>query len=77
MVEKSDIETCFSEELKWIQNEDLRDKVVNVWKEASDRGHWKKIDDAPFIILSIFGSQLPTVIGLDGSDMSIILRPLL
>ena len=51
MVEKSDIETCFSEELKWVQNEDLRDKVVNVWKEASDRGHWKKIDDAPFTLL--------------------------
>ena len=27
MVEKSDIETCFSEELKWIKDNDIRIKM--------------------------------------------------
>jgi len=51
MVEKSDIQNCFSDELRLIQNEDLRNKVIEVWKEAADRGKWKKIDDAPFTLL--------------------------
>ena len=51
MVEKRDIEICFSEELKWINDENLRKKVVDIWKEASDRGNWKNIDDAPFTLL--------------------------
>ena len=51
MVEKSDIESCFSDELNLIQDEDLRNKVVEVWKEAAYRGKWKKIDDAPFTLL--------------------------
>jgi len=51
MVEKSDVESCFSEELKWIKDENLRNKVVQVWKEATDRGNWKKLDDAPFTLL--------------------------
>ena len=42
MVEKNDIENCFSE-LKWIKNEDLRDKVVEVWKKAADRGKWETL----------------------------------
>ncbi|MFE3845470.1 HDIG domain-containing metalloprotein [Thermoplasmatota archaeon] len=51
MVEKSDIESCFSDELNLIQDEDLRNRVVEVWKEAAYRGKWKKIDDAPFTLL--------------------------
>jgi putative nucleotidyltransferase with HDIG domain len=51
MVEKSDIETIFSKELQWITNENLKDKVVAVWKEAADRGCWKSLDDAPFTLL--------------------------
>jgi hypothetical protein len=50
MVEKSDIETCFSE-LQWIKDKDLRDKVVQVWIEAADRGKWKTLDDVPFTLL--------------------------
>ena len=51
MVEKSDIEACFSEELKWIKDNEIRNKVVQVWKVAADRGKWKKLDDAPFTLL--------------------------
>jgi hypothetical protein len=32
MVEKNDIERCFSEELNWIRDEILRDQVVCLWK---------------------------------------------
>ena len=51
MVKKRDIEICFSEELDMISDKELREKVVDIWKEASDRGKWKKIDDAPFTLL--------------------------
>ena len=51
MIEKSDIESCFSDELNLIRDEDLRNKVVEVWKEAAYRGKWKNIDDAPFTLL--------------------------
>ncbi|UCH72053.1 MAG: HDIG domain-containing protein [Thermoplasmatales archaeon] len=51
MVEKRDIETCFSEILEWIKDEDLRDKVIEVWKEAADRGRWKTLDEIPFTLL--------------------------
>lgn len=50
MVEKSDIESCFPE-LQWIKDEDLREKVVEVWKEAADRGKWEMLDDVPFTLL--------------------------
>ena len=51
MVEIIDIKTCFSEELKMIKDEDLKNKVIKVWREAANRGKWKKIDDAPFTLL--------------------------
>jgi putative nucleotidyltransferase with HDIG domain len=51
MVEKKDIENCFSEELNWIEDKTLRDNVVKVWMEAANRGNWKNIDDAPFTLL--------------------------
>jgi len=51
MVEKNDIETCFSEELQWIKDEKLKNKVIDVWKEAANRGNWNSIEDAPFTLL--------------------------
>lgn len=51
MVEKSDIETIFSEELNWIKNADIKEKVVRGWKEAADRGGWKSLDKVPFTLL--------------------------
>jgi putative nucleotidyltransferase with HDIG domain len=51
MVEKSDIQAVFSKELQWIKDEELKNKVVNVWKEAAERGCWKSLDDAPFTLL--------------------------
>ena len=51
MVEKRDVEATFSKELSWIKDNNLRDKVINVWREAADRGNWKSLDDAPFTLL--------------------------
>jgi len=50
MVEKIDIKNCFSE-LQWIKDKGLQDKVVSVWKLASDRGKWKLLEDVPFTLL--------------------------
>jgi putative nucleotidyltransferase with HDIG domain len=50
MVEKHDIEKYFTE-LQWIQNKDLRKKVVDVWKTAADRGKWKKLQEIPFTLI--------------------------
>ena len=51
MVERSDIKTIFSEELSWIKDEGLRDKVVEAWKTAADRGNWKTLEVIPFTLL--------------------------
>jgi putative nucleotidyltransferase with HDIG domain len=50
MIEIRDIETYF-QELAWIQQKDLRTKVVKVWKTAGDRGHWQRLQDIPFTLL--------------------------
>jgi putative nucleotidyltransferase with HDIG domain len=50
MIEKRDIEACFTE-LTWIQDKGLRDKVVMVWKTAADRGKWHKLQEIPFTLL--------------------------
>jgi putative nucleotidyltransferase with HDIG domain len=50
MIEKRDIENCFSE-LALIQNKDLRKKVVDVWKTAADRGRWNQLQDIPFTLI--------------------------
>jgi len=50
MIEKREIEKCFSE-LEWIHNTDLRKKVVDVWKTAADRGNWQRLEDIPFTLL--------------------------
>ena len=52
MVEKKDIEICFSDELNWINDENLRKKVVNIWKEAANSGNQKNIEDEPSQLLS-------------------------
>ena len=50
MIEKSDITSCFPE-LTWIQDKDLRNKVVNVWKTAADRGKWQRLQEIPFTLI--------------------------
>jgi len=50
MIERSDIENCFSE-LQWINDKKLRTKIVQVWGEAADRGHWESLDDIPFTLI--------------------------
>ena len=51
MVNKTEIETIFSEELQWIKNQKTREQVINVWHEAAKRGNWQTIKDAPFTLL--------------------------
>lgn len=51
MVQSSDIQKVFSEELNWIKDKNLREKVVEVWKVAAERGKWGDINDAPFTLL--------------------------
>jgi putative nucleotidyltransferase with HDIG domain len=50
MIERHDIEKYFTE-LQWIQNKDLRKKVVDVWKTAADRGKWNTLQEIPFTLL--------------------------
>ena len=50
MIDKKNIRECFSE-LKWINNKNIREKVVDVWKKAADQGKWKSLDDVPFTLL--------------------------
>ncbi len=51
MVEKKDIINIFSEELNWIDDKNLKEQVINVWKTAADRGGWKTIDKVPFTLI--------------------------
>ena len=51
MVERDEIENIFSEELNWITDNELRNKVVNVWKEAANRGGWTTLNNVPFTLL--------------------------
>lgn len=50
MIEKDDIKKCF-QELQWINDINLREKVVEVWKKAADRGNWKSLNDIPFTLI--------------------------
>jgi putative nucleotidyltransferase with HDIG domain len=50
MIEREDIERYFTE-LTWIQDKDVRKKVVDVWKNAADRGEWKDLQQIPFTLL--------------------------
>lgn len=51
MVEKKEIESCFKEELQWINDAALQDKVVDIWKAAADKGNWNTLDKVPFTLL--------------------------
>jgi putative nucleotidyltransferase with HDIG domain len=51
MVEKNDIATIFTEELKWIKDQNIKDKVIAAWQTAAERGGWKNIEDVPFTLL--------------------------
>lgn len=51
MVTEKEINDCFSEELKWIKDKDLREKVVSVWKTAANKRGWNSIHDVPFTLL--------------------------
>ncbi len=50
MIERRDIENSFTE-LSWIQDKELRRKVVDVWKTAADRGKWISLQQIPFTLL--------------------------
>jgi putative nucleotidyltransferase with HDIG domain len=50
MIERRDIEKYFTE-LTWIQEKDLRKKVIDVWKMAADRGGWNQLQEIPFTLL--------------------------
>jgi len=50
MIETNDIESRLPE-VKWIENQDLKEKVLEVWKEAAARGKWTTLDDVPFTLL--------------------------
>lgn len=50
MIDRNDIENCFSE-LQWIKNQDLREKVAEVWTKAAKQGRWGSLDDVPFTLL--------------------------
>jgi putative nucleotidyltransferase with HDIG domain len=50
MIEKQDIEKYFPE-LDWIQDKELRRKVIDVWKTAVDRGGWIRLQEIPFTLL--------------------------
>jgi putative nucleotidyltransferase with HDIG domain len=55
MVSKTDIEKTFSAQLSKISDKSIRDKVVDVWVKACERGGWKSVDDIlkmPFTILT-------------------------
>ena len=51
MVDKTDIVSIFSKQLEWIKDENLKQKVISVWKEAAKRGGWTSVEDAPFTLL--------------------------
>lgn len=50
-MKNSEVETCFSDELQWIKDKELRDKVIKVWVEAANRGKWQNLDIVPFTLL--------------------------
>ena len=51
MVSTNDIKTCFSEELKWINSSDIKEKIITVWQKAAEKGGWNTLDEVPFTLL--------------------------
>lgn len=50
-MDKHEINSCFSSELKWISDSNIREKVVLVWKIAAERGNWESLQQVPFTLL--------------------------
>jgi putative nucleotidyltransferase with HDIG domain len=51
VVSEEEIKKCFSEELSWIKEVAIREKVVAIWKTAADERGWNSIHDVPFTLL--------------------------
>jgi len=51
MVEKDEIQNIFSKQLNWIKDKNINQQVIDMWKTASDRGGWEKLDNVPFTLL--------------------------
>ena len=54
-ISKEDIAKKFGAQLEKIQNQELREKVVDVWKMACDQGGWESFDEIekmPFTMLT-------------------------
>lgn len=55
MISREDINKLFKEQLAKISDPGLRDKVVDVWVTACERGGWKSVNDLvnmPFTLLT-------------------------
>ncbi|MBN1163581.1 MAG: HDIG domain-containing protein [Candidatus Krumholzibacteriota bacterium] len=55
MISQSDIEGLFADQLKMIQDQELRGKVVEIWVAGCRRGDWKSIEELkemPFTLLT-------------------------
>lgn len=50
MITKTDIEKNLPE-LKWIKDQELREKVITVWETAAQKGRWNQLTDVPFTML--------------------------
>ena len=54
-ISKEDIAQKFGAQLEKIQNQELREQVVDVWKAAADQGGWESFDEIetmPFTMLT-------------------------
>jgi putative nucleotidyltransferase with HDIG domain len=54
-ISKEDIAQKFGAQLEKIQNQELRERVVDVWKAAADQGGWESFDEIetmPFTMLT-------------------------
>ncbi|MEF8848337.1 MAG: HD domain-containing protein [Candidatus Thermoplasmatota archaeon] len=51
MVSENDIQSKFEQELKLIENDEIRKKIVAIWKKALEIGGWKKLKEIPFTLL--------------------------
>ncbi len=58
VVGKKDVERIFSEELHWIKDINLRNKVIDVWVTVAKRGGWDTLDKVPFTLLLLNSGRL-------------------
>ena len=55
MITKEDIQNLFAKQLEQIQNQELKDKVTDLWVEGCKQGKWDSIDELnkmPFNLLT-------------------------